>query len=326
MTYKTTGEAGYIDLGRDILENGRDTEDRTGVGTRSVFGRQLRFDLTEAFPLLMSKRVFTKGVVVELLWFLRGDTNVKFLHDHDVTIWDEWMDENGDLGPVYGKQWRSWFKRDTFDASGRPDGEETIDQISNVMKSLRESPRGRRHIVSAWNPADLEEQALPPCHCLFQFYARRMTFQERYLVAKSVDVEVEENNHGPIGATSDIMREYDDAGVPVYYLDCQLYQRSADYFLGVPFNIASYALLTHMMAQQLNMVAGEFVHTFGDVHIYSNHRNQVAEQQRRWFGMPLHLPPKLALNKAASLFDYTLGDVAFPDYKPAPAIPAPVAK
>lgn len=334
--YATTGEAGYIDLGRDILENGQNVADRTGVGTWSVFGRQLRFDLTKGFPLLVSKKLFTKAIVVELLWFLRGDTNVKFLHDHGVTIWDEWMDANGDLGPVYGKQWRSWPGKvieATPDYGDRPNEVvgcaaltyATIDQISNVMKSLRESPHGRRHIVSAWNPAEVDDMALPPCHCLFQFYVRRMTRKQRIKAGGYYAIEalsgIDRFNDELVHSTLDAIN------VPIYYLDCQLYQRSADYFLGVPFNIASYALLTHMMAQQLGMVAGEFVHTFGDVHIYRNHFDQVVEQQHRWHGgMPLSKPPVLSLNKADSIFEYQLSDVSFTGYKPAPVIPAPVAK
>lgn len=279
MTQNTpylSGEDGYLTLAREILEIGQLTEDRTGVGTLSLFGRQIRYDLTKAFPLFTTKKLFRKAIIIELLWFLRGDTNVKFLHDHGVTIWDEWMDENGDLGPVYGKQWRSW---------AAPDGR-VIDQIEKLLTGLRNSPHGRRHIVSAWNPADVDDMALPPCHCLFQFYVRKE----------------------------------DD----ITYLDCQLYQRSADLFLGVPFNVASYALLTHMIAQQLDMVAGEFVHTFGDVHIYRNHISAVNLQLSRWSAMPAH--PTLNLRKAESLYAYDLGDVSFEGYRPLASIPAPVAK
>src|SRR5687767_5453448 len=219
----------YLDLLADVMRNGTDRPDRTGTGTRSVFGRQLRFDLTRGFPLLTTKKVHLKSVVYELLWFLRGETNVRWLQERGVRIWDEWADDNGDLGPVYGSQWRSW-----------PDGRGgTIDQIDNVVHSIRTNPASRRHIVTAWNPAEVDDMALPPCHCLFQFY------------------------------------------VADGRLSCQLYQRSADVFLGVPFNIASYALLTLMMAQVCNLKPGDFVHTFGDAHIYLDHLEQVQEQLSR---------------------------------------------
>ena len=209
----------YLDLLRDVLDNGTDRPDRTGTGTRSVFGRQIRFDLSRGFPLLTTKKLHIKSIVYELLWFLRGETNVRWLQERGVRIWNEWADENGDLGPVYGSQWRSW-----------PDGRGgTIDQIANVVHSIMTKPDSRRHIVTAWNPAEVDEMALPPCHCLFQFY------------------------------------------VADGKLSCQLYQRSADLFLGVPFNIASYALLTEMMAQVTGLQPGEFVHSFGDVHLYHNH-------------------------------------------------------
>lgn len=308
ITPGLNGEPGYLALAKDIIENGQTVEDRTGVGTRSVFGRQIRFDLTDGFPLLTTKRVFTKAIVVELLWFLRGDTNVKFLHDHGITIWDEWADDNGDLGPVYGKQWRSWVNMPYY--------EEPIDQISNVMQSLATNPHSRRHIVSAWNPAEVEDMALPPCHCLFQFYVREIPMEIRSANAMLPAAGGLDRN------SSEVL---DAHGVPRYYLDCQLYQRSADLFLGVPFNIASYALLTHMMAQQLNMIAGEFVHTFGDVHVYQNHldafEKQFANAERKIYPKPL-----LILNRADSLFDYTPGDVLFLNYDSHKAIPAPVAK
>jgi thymidylate synthase len=260
----------YLDLLADVMKNGTDRPDRTGTGTRSVFGRQLRFDLSRGFPLLTTKKVHLKSVIYELLWFLRGDTNVRWLQERGVRIWDEWADENGDLGPVYGSQWRSW-----------PDGHGgTIDQIANVVRSIRTNPASRRHIVSAWNPAEVDDMALPPCHCLFQFYA--------------ADGK----------------------------LSCQLYQRSADIFLGVPFNIASYALLTHMVAQVTGLQAGEFVHSFGDLHLYANHVEQANEQLRR----EPRTPPRLTLNPdRTSIFEFEYEDVLITGYDPHPAIRAKVA-
>jgi thymidylate synthase len=260
----------YLNLLADVMKNGTDRPDRTGTGTRSVFGRQLRFDLSRGFPLLTTKKVHLKSVIYELLWFLRGDTNVRWLQERGVRIWDEWADGNGDLGPVYGSQWRSW-----------PDGRGgTIDQISNVVQSIKTRPDSRRHIVSAWNPAEVDDMALPPCHCLFQFY-----------VAEGK-------------------------------LSCQLYQRSGDVFLGVPFNIASYALLTHMMAQVTGLEPGEFVHSFGDVHLYANHVEQAQEQLRR---EPRPLP-RLTLNPdRTSIFDFQYEDFLVTGYDPHPAIRAPIA-
>lgn len=261
----------YLDALRDVLENGVERSDRTGVGTLGVFGRQMRFDLSQGFPLLTTKRVHFKSIVVELLWFLRGDTNVRWLQERGVTIWDEWADpETGDLGPVYGKQWRSW---------AAPDGR-VIDQMAALVAALQANPTSRRHVISAWNPAEVENMALPPCHCLFQF-------------------------HVADGA-----------------LSCQLYQRSADMFLGVPFNIASYALLTHMVAQVTGLRVGEFVHTLGDAHLYLNHRDQAREQLQR---APRPLP-RLALNAAVNdLFGFSPDDVRLDGYDPHPAIKAPIA-
>ena len=260
----------YLDLLREVLERGVEKSDRTGVGTRSVFGRQLRFDLTAGFPLVTTKKVHTKSVIHELLWFIRGETNTRYLRDHGVRIWDEWADENGDLGPIYGAQWRSW---------PAPSGE-TIDQLANVIDEIRRRPDSRRLVVSAWNVAALPEMALMPCHALFQFY-----------VAEG-------------------------------RLSCQLYQRSADLFLGVPFNIASYALLTHMVAQATGLGVGDFVHTFGDAHIYSNHTEQVREQLSR---EPRPLPT-LRLNPEVRQIDaFTFEDIAIENYDPHPAIRAPVA-
>lgn len=260
----------YLDLMKDILETGTSKTDRTGTGTRSVFGRQLRFDLAQGFPLLTTKKLHTRSIFIELLWFLKGDTNIKYLHDHGVTIWDEWADENGDLGPVYGHQWRSW---------PAPNGQ-TIDQITNVLNQIRQKPDSRRHIVSAWNPAEVDKMALPPCHAMFQFY------------------------------------------VADGKLSCQLYQRSADYFLGVPFNIASYALLTHMFAQQCDLKPGDFVWTGGDVHLYTNHIGQAKLQLSR---EPFDLPQLNIRRKPASIFDYQYEDFEIVNYQTHPGIKAPIA-
>lgn len=260
----------YLELLRDTLENGHERADRTGTGTRAVFGRQMRFDLAKGFPLVTTKKLHLRSIIVELLWFLRGDTNIAWLKENGVSIWNEWADENGDLGPVYGKQWRSW---------AAPDGR-TIDQIQWVLDEIRTNPNSRRLIVSAWNPADVNEMALPPCHCLFQF------------------------------------------NVMDGKLNCQLYQRSADIFLGVPFNIASYALLLLMMARATSLKPGEFVHTFGDAHLYLNHIEQAELQLTR---EPKALP-RMILNPAKTdLFDWEYSDFTVEDYTPHAHIKAPVA-
>lgn len=263
-------EEQYLSLLRLALETGNQRGDRTGTGTRSIFGHQMRFDLASGFPLLTTKKVHLKSIIYELLWFLRGETNVRWLQERGVTIWDEWADDKGDLGPVYGSQWRNW-----------PDGNGgTIDQIERLVESIRRNPESRRHIVTAWNPAEIEDMALPPCHCLFQFYVANGR------------------------------------------LSCQLYQRSADIFLGVPFNIASYALLTHMVAQATGLGVGDFVHTLGDAHLYSNHYDQAREQLAR---EPRALP-RLVLNPAVDdVFAFGFDDIAIEGYDPAPAIRAPVA-
>ena len=260
----------YLDLLREIRDNGVTKTDRTGVGTKSIFGHQMRFNLQDGFPLLTTKKVFLKGIIYELLWFLKGDTNIKFLTDNNVHIWDEWADENGDLGYVYGKQWRSWETTD-----GR-----VIDQISQVVDLIKNHPDSRRILVSAWNPAEIDKMALPPCHCLFQFY------------------------------------------VADGKLSCQLYQRSADTFLGVPFNIASYALLTMMLAQVCGLEPGEFIHTTGDTHIYLNHLDQVNEQLSR---EPRPLPKMIINPDVKSIFDFKYEDFKLEGYDPYPAIKAPVA-
>jgi thymidylate synthase len=260
----------YEDFLKYVLENGATKTDRTGTGTLSVLGGQLRFDLSKSFPLITTKKIHWKSVVHELLWFLKGDTNIQYLKDHNVKIWDAWADENGDLGPVYGKQWRSWEG---------PDGKK-IDQIQNVLDTLKNNPDSRRIIVNAWNVGELSEMALTPCHCLFQFY-----------VANGK-------------------------------LSCQLYQRSADMFLGVPFNIASYALLTLMIAQEAGLAPGEFVHTFGDAHIYSNHFNQVKQQLSR---EPKNYPTVKLNPSKKSIFDMNFDDIELIDYNPHPRIKAPVA-
>lgn len=264
-------ERSYLKIMKRLIDEGNYREGRNG-GVYSLFGEQMRFDLSQGFPLLTTKRVHFKSVVVELLWFLKGDTNVKYLQDHGVTIWDEWADSYGELGPVYGEQWRSWW---TYGDGG------PVDQIFNVINSLRTDPYGRRHIVSAWNVADLDEMALPPCHCLFQFYV----------------------SNGK--------------------LSCQLYQRSADWFLGVPFNIASYALLMHLVAREVGLQVGEFVHTFGDLHLYVNHLDAAQEQLCR----DVREMPRLVthIHPSCDIFHLTPSDVSLRDYNPHHAIKAEVS-
>lgn len=260
----------YLDLLARIREEGTFKGDRTGTGTYSVFGHQMRFNLADGFPLVTTKKLHLKSIIHELLWFIAGDTNVKYLKDNGVSIWDEWADEQGDLGPVYGHQWRSW---------PTPDGTR-VDQIANLIDQIKNNPNSRRLIVSAWNVADVDQMALPPCHCLFQFY------------------------------------------VADGKLSCQLYQRSADVFLGVPFNIASYALLTHMMAQVCDLQVGDFVHTFGDAHLYSNHIEQADLQLTR---SPMALPTLWLNPEVDSLFDFTFDDIRIDGYEAHPHIKAPVA-
>ena len=265
----------YLDLLDHVMTQGVDKSDRTGTGTRSVFGYQMRFDLGEGFPVITTKRLHLRSIIGELLWFLRGDTNVRWLQERGISIWDEWADDLGDLGPVYGHQWRSW---------PTPDGRE-VDQIARVIGAIRTNPDSRRHIVSAWNVADVDDMALPPCHTMFQFYVRPAA----------------------------------DGGVAV--LDCQLYQRSADIFLGVPFNIASYALLTMMVAQLTDLRPGHFVHTLGDAHLYSNHMEQAALQLTR---SPFPLPT-MRITPRPGIDDYDLDDFELVGYEFHPSIKAPIA-
>ncbi len=260
----------YLDLMRHVRDHGNQKGDRTGTGTKSVFGYQMRYDLQQGFPVLTTKKLHLRSIIHELLWFLKGDTNIAYLKENGVSIWDEWADENGDLGPVYGAQWRSWPK---------PDGGQ-VDQIANVVESIRTNPNSRRHVVSAWNPALVDEMALPPCHCLFQFH-----------VAEG-------------------------------RLSCQLYQRSADIFLGVPFNIASYALLTMMIAQVTGLKPGDFVHTLGDAHLYSNHFDQAREQLKR---TPKPLPTMWINPDVTDLFAFTYDDFRLENYVADPTIRAPIA-
>ena len=298
----------YHNLLRCILDEGVTKDDRTGTGTRSVFGHQMRFDLSEGFPLVTTKKLHLRSIIHELLWFLAGDTNVRYLRENGVTIWDEWCDENGDLGPVYGKQWRSW---------SCPDGS-VIDQIANVLDQLRTNPDSRRMMVSAWNPADVPNMALPPCHCLFQFYTVQMSLDER------VEWLDEQAGKAVIGSNNADFRHrvLDAEGVPRRKLSCQLYQRSADVFLGVPFNIASYALLTHMVAHVTGMAVGEFVHTIGDAHLYLNHIEQAEEQLTR---EPRPMPT-LSLNpEVTDLFAFRYQDIGIYNYNPHPAIKAEVS-
>ena len=260
----------YLNLLKEVLENGKEKFDRTGIGTKSIFGSQMKFNLNDGFPILTTKKLHFKSIVYELLWFLKGDTNISYLNENGVSIWNEWADKNGDLGPVYGKQWRSWETSD-----GR-----TIDQISDVINQIRKDSNSRRLIVSAWNPSDIKNMALPPCHCMFQFY-------------------VIENK-----------------------LSCKLYQRSADVFLGVPFNIASYALLTIMIARICKLDVGEFIHSFGDVHLYLNHIDQAKEQLLR---KPMNLPKLNIINAPESIFDFKYENFELINYNSAPNIKAPIA-
>lgn len=275
----------YLDLLQNILDKGEKREDRTGTGTLSLFGYQMRFDLSEGFPLVTTKKCHLRSIIHELLWFLKGDTNLKYLHDNKVTIWDEWADKNGDLGPIYGFQWRYWGKEWQPSIGDSPHSgtvpKEGIDQISELIENIKKNPHSRRHIISAWNVSDLDRMALPPCHVLFQFYV------------------------------------HTDGR-----LSCQLYQRSADVFLGVPFNIASYSLMTLMIAQAAGLRGGEFIHTFGDVHLYLNHVEQAKLQLSR---EPKKLPNMKINPEVKSIFEFKFEDFTLENYDPHPAIKAPIA-
>lgn len=296
MSNIETMESQYLGHLADLIEFGERKGDRTGTGTLSLFGHQMRADLRQGFPLLTTKKVFLKGIIHELLWLLSGSTNIGYLQEHGVYIWDEWASEKGDLGPVYGEQWRNY------------DG---VDQIGQVMQLLTNDPDSRRIIVSAWNVGQLEDMALMPCHTLFQFNTVEMTDQERIKWANA------SGNHRHLN-----FNDFDHGGVPKRYLDCQLYQRSGDMFLGVPFNIASYALLTMMIAQQVNMVPRHFVHTLGDSHLYLNHIEQAKEQLSR---APCNVPKMQISARAADIFDYKYEDFQLVGYEPHSAITAEVA-
>lgn len=357
-----TMEEQYLNHMQDLLKFGGAKGDRTGTGTVSIFGHQMRCDLQREFPLLTTKKVFTRGIIEELLWFLRGETNIKSLGEKDVHIWDEWADSNGNLGPVYGKQWRSWQNlidvgagadesyvnsliKKGYEANepmwADSDGDSClllgrdIDQIANLIEGLKINPTSRRHIVSAWNVGDLDQMALVPCHLLFQFNCRPLSTDQICQWYRDNHQEAFDNVvMGAMGSLSglnseekklayiDAMAEDELIDYPQYYLDCQLYQRSADWFLGVPFNIASYAILTHMVAQVVGMVPGEFIHTFGDTHLYLNHLDQAHEQLSR----APYQPPKLKLNPTVEFIDdFTASDIVITGYGCHPSIKAPVA-
>lgn len=316
-------EQAYLDLLQKIIDQGIDRDDRTGTGTRSLFGHQMRFDLQKGFPLLTTKKVFTRGIIEELLWFLRGSTNARELEDKGVNIWAAWGDpETRELGPVYGKQWRRWStpKYGSFPEGSDEEHVRHVDQITELVERLKNDPTSRRHLVVAWNPGEIDQMALPPCHCLFQFYVRPLSVEQRIahgaLVSRTYYLEDHEHDL--------VDRRALDLGEPIpprYALDCQLYQRSADVFLGVPFNIASYSLLTMMLAQQCGYAPGEFIHTFGDVHLYHNHYDQAWTQLAR-DPRPF---PTMRIAKAPDIFSYKVEDFELVGYDPHPAIKAPVA-
>lgn len=335
----------YLELGNRILNNGNIRPDRTGTGTLSVFGHQMRFDLQEGFPLLTTKKMFLKGIIHELLWFLQGDTNNNTLNANGVTIWDEWCLKNGDLGPVYGKQWRSWLgnvEYFLFDNPEFPINAQTVgvdemgewvqtkhDQISELIHNLKNNPYSRRHVISAWNVADLPDEtispqenvkngkmALAPCHCLFQFYVREMTNNERLdIVVKRDSNDLQLDLRGHYGEK--LKERLDKRGIPKFKLDCQLYQRSGDVPLGIPYNIASYALLTMMIAQCVNMVPGEFVHTLGDAHVYANQIEKFKEQMLR---TPRALPIMKINPEVKDIFAFKFEDFELTGYDPHPRI------
>ncbi|QXO09832.1 hypothetical protein pEaSNUABM38_00110 [Erwinia phage pEa_SNUABM_38] len=342
----------YQDLMARVMSEGVPKKDRTGTGTLSIFGHQMRFNLQEGFPLVTTKRCHLRSIIHELLWFLQGDTNTKYLEDNGVTIWREWADENGNLGPVYGKQWRAWPHHKVIVADDKEglskatskggewvaggddlmNGSATpyvyrfeTDQIAKVMDQLKNDPDNRRIIVSAWNVADLDDMALAPCHAFFQFYTRELDFDERlrWLEVNNFTQYCKPTfSNDSVDDLDKLHSRLDEFDVPRRSLSCQLYQRSADVFLGVPFNIASYALLIHMFAQQANMAVGDFVWTGGDVHLYSNHLEQARTQLGR---SPRPLPKLIIKRKPDSIFDYKFEDFEIEDYDPYPAIKAPVA-
>lgn len=299
----------YLDMLQHILDEGVYKDDRTGTGTYSVFGYQTRFDLSEGFPLLTTKKLHLKSIIHELLWFLSGETNIRYLKENGVSIWDDWADENGDLGRVYGSQWRSWRGADGV----------VVDQIANLIHQIKTNPDSRRLMVSAWNPAEIDDMALPPCHCLFQFYSREATDVER-----AVFLEQKLGYPGVYVGETDAswLDKADELGIPKRVLSCQLFQRSVDAYLGKPFNIASYALLTMMIAQVTNHAPGEFVHTSGDLHLYSNHVEQANLQLTR---EPLRLP-RMRLNpEVKDIFDFKFEDFILENYEAHPHIKAKVA-
>lgn len=335
----------YSDLLRDVIKNGRDRSDRTGTGTRSVFGRQARFDLTQGFPLLTGKKVNFSNIWTELYWFLKGDTNVAFLQNHNNPIWNEWANEEGELGPVYGAQWRSWPTSSTCFITANEAGYEeheleveTLDQIQNLIDGLRNNPYSRRHIVSGWNPAVLPiegnshadnvnagRQALPPCHTMFQFYVVDLTLDERMQYALNNRHRVESDMVAEDIPGASMEKMLDEMMIPKQGLSCQLYQRSGDIFLGVPYNIASYALLTYIVAEMCGMIPMEFVHTFGDLHLYHNHFAQADQYLKQ----PHHHSPMLDLSNYLASYDSVdellLTDVKLVGYVSGPFIKAPVA-
>ena len=310
----------YLDLLQYVLDHGTERQDRTGTGTVGVFGYQMRFPLSEGFPVLTTKKLHLRSIIYELLWFLRGDTNIKYLKDHGVSIWDEWADENGDLGPVYGSQWRSW-----------PDGRGgTIDQIANVVRDIKENPMSRRLLVTAWNPAEIQDMALPPCHCLFQFYVEPPTAVPQGVKGSEKGVKRSERTNASVDNDAIVpslpLTPSHSSSLPKNpakgRLSCQLYQRSADIFLGVPFNIASYALLTMMIAQVCDLEPGDFVHTLGDAHIYKNHLDQVHLQLTR---EPRPLPTMHINADVKDLFAFQYEDFQLENYNPHPHIKGEVS-
>lgn len=316
----------YKQLVQEVMKKGSNRGDRTNTGTRSIFGHQMRFDLKEGFPLVTGKKTVLRSIVHELLWFLQGSTNIQYLHDNNVHIWDEWADINGNLGPVYGKQWRSWpdYKEAIYlGGDSGPGGldrhyyEESIDQISNVIAQVKLNPMSRRLIVSAWNPSEVDFMALPPCHVLFQFYCTELTYEER--VAHYLGMPPVDTSDSQAALSQAVL---DSADVPKYKISCQLYQRSADVFLGVPFNIASYALLTMMVAKICNMVPDEFIWTGGDCHLYSNHFTQVEE----YLESETHdLPEMIIHGDQKGIDDFKFEDFELKNYKCGPLIRAPIA-